>query len=111
MDRQKYNACMAPHMRGGGKDRKLRFCVGAKLCSGKAPNEEEAKRLCLIPKEPKPPKAGKSKPGSCEKEVVKLAECVVTYIGDNDLYKQAMNVNSVGTVIANALMSCQCEVK
>jgi len=34
------------------------FCVGAKICSGKASNKEEAIRLCeeaaLVPKAPKP---------------------------------------------------------
>jgi hypothetical protein len=50
-------------MKGGGPDRKLRFCVGAKLCSGKAKNEQEAIQLCSVPKEPKAGKVGKKKAG------------------------------------------------
>ncbi len=55
MGRQKYNTCMVPFMKGGGPDRKLRFCTGAKLCSGKAKSEQEAREICLTepPKEPK----------------------------------------------------------
>ncbi len=115
MDRAAYNKCMSPHMKGGGPDRKLRFCVGAKLCSGKFKTEEEAKKACLVPKEPKPAKALKGKKGagqSCEKSVQKAAECVVSRLVDNGIYKdQALNINSVGVAITNALMECQCPQK
>jgi len=65
---------MIPHMKGGGPDRKLRFCVGAKLCSMKAKSEEEAKQICLT-QPPKEPKARKSR--SSGKDIDALAYCVI----------------------------------
>lgn len=114
MDRKQYTACMVPFMKGGGPDRKLRFCIGAKLCSGKSKTEEEAKKVCLLPKEPKPAKALKRKGAgqSCDKVAGKLAECVVSRLVDNGAYKnQALNINSVGVAVANAIMECQCPPK
>jgi len=57
MDRQEYNDCMSPHMKGTGltkEQRQKKMCIGAKLCTGKAKTEQEAIALCNIPKEPKP---------------------------------------------------------
>lgn len=56
MDREAYNECMKPHMAGKGKtkeERRVGMCVGAKLCTGKAKTEDEAIRICSIPKLPK----------------------------------------------------------
>lgn len=60
-DRKAYTDCMVPWMKGGGPDRKLRFCIGAKICSGKAATEQEARQICvsLPPKEPKTRKSRK----------------------------------------------------
>jgi hypothetical protein len=54
-DRKEYNACMRPFITGKGKskeERKKGFCIGAKLCSGKAESEEQAGELCAksVPK-------------------------------------------------------------
>ena len=47
MSRELYNACMIPWIKGkDGLERRLSFCVGAKICSGKAKTEEEAKQIC-----------------------------------------------------------------
>ena len=57
MDRVKYNTCMSPHMKGKGltkDERRMKMCVGAKLCTGKANTEKEAIALCNLPREPKP---------------------------------------------------------
>lgn len=112
MDRSAYNKCMIPWMKGGGENRKLRFCIGAKLCSSKSKTEEEAREVCLLPKEPKPARAFKGKRStgqSCEKSALKVAECVVSRLVDNGVYRdQALNINSVGTAIANALLECEC---
>ncbi|HUV76258.1 MAG TPA: hypothetical protein VMW00_06405, partial [Dehalococcoidales bacterium] len=55
--REDYTDCMRPYMTGGGPERKERFCKGAKICSGKAANEEEAARICAeASANPKPPK-------------------------------------------------------
>ena len=53
--REEYNACMRPFITGKGKtkdERKRSFCVGAKVCSGKAQSEEQAAELCAksVPK-------------------------------------------------------------
>jgi len=47
MAREDYNACMVPWIKGReGLIRRLSFCVGAKICSGKAKTEDEAKQIC-----------------------------------------------------------------
>jgi hypothetical protein len=58
MDRKQYNQCIAPYMRGSKpkEQRQFDMCVGAKICSGKAGTEEEARRICSLPKELPAPK-------------------------------------------------------
>ena len=54
--REIYNKCMSPHMKGKGltkDERRMKMCIGAKLCTGKASTEKEAIALCSVPKEPK----------------------------------------------------------
>ncbi len=56
MDRAAYNSCMSPFIKGKDKtkeERQMGFCVGAKLCSGKAKTEEEARVICNAPHLPK----------------------------------------------------------
>jgi hypothetical protein len=48
-DRTEYNTCMGPWIKGQKDikdDRRMSFCVGAKICSGKAKTLEEGKKLC-----------------------------------------------------------------
>lgn len=71
MDRKVYNKCMGDYIRGKGKtpeERRIGFCVGAKMCSGKAAEESEARELCLVARsEPKPPKVRKNaKKDTCD---------------------------------------------
>ncbi len=64
MNRQAYNTCMSPHMKGKGltkEQRQMKMCVGAKLCTGKASTEKEAIALCNLPREPKPASAKKAR--------------------------------------------------
>lgn len=110
MSRQEYNQCMSPYMRGSEskEQRQSDMCQGAKICSGKAKTEEEARYLCSLPKEPKPAKKRAAKGSqSCEKEVLELASCIVERI-DVD---QASNINSIETAIINAMMVCKCPQK
>lgn len=68
MDRQKYNTCMIPYITGKKpvEQRRLDFCIGAKVCSGKASSDEEAKTICLSqPAESKPSQPRKKK-DSCD---------------------------------------------
>lgn len=108
MRREEYNACISKGLKGktfGKEERKLEFCVVAKLCSSKIKDREEAERICSLPKEPKPLKASKKqKPQSCEKEVAKVAHCMVDKIDMN----LASNINSIETAIINAMVECQC---
>ena len=107
MDRKQYNQCMVPYMKGSKtkEQRQFDMCVGAKICSNKAQNEEEAISICSLPKEPKPVKTKQIKRGqSCEKDVAKLSECIVSNIDMN----LASNINSIELAIRNALMECSC---
>ncbi len=73
--REQYNKCMVPYMKGTGvskEERHMKFCVGAKLCSGKASSEKEAIGLCSLPKEPKPgktPKKARAAVNPCVQDV------------------------------------------
>jgi len=113
MDRAKYNTCMRPYIEGKGKSkeqRKLDFCTGAKICSQKASSQEEAIRLCSLPKPPKPPKVtSRARGKSCEKEVGELTTCVMNYFDKNNLYKEVLNINGVEIAIENALLECRCQ--
>ena len=103
MDRQKYNSCMAPFMKGGGEDRKLRFCVGAKLCSGKSKTEEEARQICLTqpPKEAKPRK--RKAGANCAQDMATLANCVITAISP-----QQLTPENFQRVLTETLQQCGC---
>lgn len=77
--REEYNSCMVPYMSGGGPERKQRFCIGAKLCSGKASTKEEADRLCAeAAASPKPPKAARAR--KCKVDIHELAACIIKTI-------------------------------
>lgn len=111
ISRKEYNQCMVPFMKGSKpkEQRQFDMCVGAKLCSGKAETEDQAKTICSLPKEPKPVKTGQIKRGqSCEKDVAKLSQCVMNYFEDNKIYKQVLNINSIEIAIENALLECSC---
>lgn len=72
MDRQAYNDCMKPYISGKGmskEERRLRFCVGAKVCSGKAKTEEEAAQVCSVPKAPKWARSTEEEQLSCPERV------------------------------------------
>ena len=70
MDRTEYNKCIRPYITGSKpkEQRKLDFCIGAKICSGRAKDRAEAERLCLLPKEPKSP----------TKRGIKSRKCIIT---------------------------------
>ena len=97
MNRTEYNACMAPHMTGSKtkEERKTDMCIGAKLCSGKAETKEEAERICLLPKEPKPEKERKGR--SRKIDTVTLAKCIIGQITDGD--NSELDVATLANVI------------
>ena len=103
MDRKAYNECIAPHIRGTGlskEERKLRFCVGAKLCSQKVNTKEEAIRVCKLPKPVKEPKPTKRRGGkaNCEADMSKVATCLVG----------KLTANSTADDIVKILVKCHC---
>lgn len=104
MDRTSYNRCMSPYMKGSKpkEQRQLDFCIGSKVCSQKAKNEEEAKQICLLPKEPKPFKAKRGNGRDCGREVSELTRCIVSKI-DMDLASESME-----NAIIGAMMECRC---
>lgn len=59
MNMQEYRSCVASGLKGkklSKEERKQEFCIVSKVCSRKANDRDEAKRLCSLPKEPKLPK-------------------------------------------------------
>ena len=78
MERTEYNNCMKPYISGQHEDRKMAFCIGAKMCTGKAKNEKEAEQICLAqpPKEPKPRKTR----GGAKLDVQAFSACILPKI-------------------------------
>ena len=80
MERKAYNDCMKPFISGQHEDRKRDFCIGAKICSGKAPDEKEAERLCAeAALNPKPPRKTR---GKCKIDISALAACIVKSLAE-----------------------------
>lgn len=105
MDRVAYNNCMKPYMTGGGEDRKLRFCVGAKLCSRKSKTEEEARAICIEsaanPKPAKEPKTKRPRVACTLKDLGNIAACITAKIDLSTLTTENMQ-----TVFSEALETC-----
>ncbi|MFH1031111.1 MAG: hypothetical protein V1767_00870 [Chloroflexota bacterium] len=75
--RTEYNECMRPYISGTHDDRKLSFCAGAKICTGKADTVEEAELICRS----QPPKPAKiSSHGKLNSKDV--AVCLLSKITD-----------------------------
>jgi len=102
MDREAYNECMKPYISGPHEDRKRDFCIGAKICSGKATGEKEAERLCA--EAAALPRLPKARPGKiCKlKDLKAISVCLTENIELSSLTKE--NMQSVFTA---ALQKCQ----
>jgi len=82
--REEYTACMKPYMTGGGPERKERFCIGAKICSGKANNQQEAIKLCA--EAAANPKAPKAKRGARKCVITPdMAVCIIESLGGSEI--------------------------
>jgi hypothetical protein len=83
MNQVQYRTCMKPFIAGTGKtreERQINFCVGAKMCTGKARSEEEARKICLAapPKPPKTPGARRARgKQGCLTQMDELAKCLM----------------------------------
>jgi len=84
------------------EQRQLDFCIGSKVCSQKANNEDDARQICLLPKEPKPPRIKRGNGQNCEREVSELAHCIIGKI-DMDLAGKSME-----NAIRGAMRECRC---
>ncbi len=84
-NREEYNTCMKPFISGHHEDRKRDFCVGAKICSGKASDEAEALKLCaeaaLTPKIASTIK----KVRKCKVDIAALATCIVRALDSTEI--------------------------
>lgn len=96
MGRKVYNDCMKPYISGQHEDRRMDFCIGAKICSGKAKTPEEARKLCLEA----PPVAPKARVRK-RIDLVSLAACAVKKIDFASLTPENMQ-----PTLAAALQSC-----
>jgi sRNA-binding protein len=79
MDRAQYSACIGEAMTGkqlSKDERKLEFCVAAKLCSQKAKSREEAVAICKQPKPPKPEGEKKTHKSKCDCPELNPAELI-----------------------------------
>lgn len=74
---------MIPYMKGGGEDRKLRFCIGAKVCSGKSKDEAEAQKLCA--EAALQPKAPRKARGKCKIDIAALATCIIKSLDGTEI--------------------------
>ena len=102
MTRKEYTDCMVPWMTGGGSDRKERFCIGSKICSSKANNEQEAANLCAeAAANPKPPKAPKGRKFCRLQDLEAISVCLTENINLSGLTESNM-----GAVFGEALKKC-----
>ena len=81
MRQEDYRSCMATGLKDkkglSKEERQKLFCVQSRICSGKASTEEEAERLCSLPKPPQPPKEPKQrKSKKCIIDANFLANCI-----------------------------------
>lgn len=111
MKQEDYRKCVARGLSGKTlkpEERKLEFCVVAKLCSKKVSSREEAELICKEsinkPKPPKQPSAAKRGSRSCEKQAVQLVDCIVDNIPQDSL----CNINKLQIALGNALILCSC---
>lgn len=102
MEQEQYRACMKPYMAGAGPDKRMRFCVGAKICSGKAKSEAEAQQICLS-QPPKTDKPRSRRRKDCPKEMATIAQCAVVAMASVKLTPE--NLESTLTEI---LQKCAC---
>ena len=113
MKQEEYRSCVAKGLRGKTlqpEERKLEFCMVAKLCSKKASSRQEAELICKeSASKPKPLKQPSAKKGSksCEKQAVKLVDCIVENIPQESLG----NINKLQMALGNALILCSCPPK
>lgn len=99
MKQEDYRACIAKGLKGktglSKDERRLLFCTESKLCSGKASSQEEAARLCSMPKPPKPESTSTRQKKFNPRE---LSLCLLEYIG---------NRNPTVAILSEGIASCQ----
>ena len=110
MKQEEYRSCVAKGLTGKTlkpNERKLEFCIVAKLCSKKAGSREEAELVCKESiNKPKPLKLPSKKRStkSCEKQATELVDCIINNIPQDSL----CNINKLQIAIGDALILCGC---
>lgn len=99
MANTEYQACITKAMRefpkGISKDERGQlFCINAKLCSGKANDENEAKKMCAN-REPAAPKSGGGSRKNLDAE--SIAACVLPQLSQ----VKSLNVQQLARLIAD----------
>ena len=98
MSKEDYRNCVGEGLRGktlGKEERKQEFCIISKLCSQRAKDREEAKKLCA--EATLNPTAKKTKkPRKCKIDTGALAGCIIKALGDEEI-----NLNILTTAIAD----------
>lgn len=102
-DRTAYNQCMRPWMAGGGEEKKLNFCIGAKVCSGKM-DEDEARKVCL--ENPPAPRSLNVRGQKCLEKQPAIAACLAKTIDFDNL-----TTANVEDKLREALERCACHKK
>lgn len=110
MKREEYNQCVADGMRGKKltrDERKVEFCVTAKVCSGKANNREEALAICNKPKLPKWAKNAKPEDDnlSCPDRMARTMQAIDT-INLKVKVGEAETVKASAAQVLQDLMKC-----
>lgn len=87
------------------EERRLRFCIGAKVCS-KGMSEQEARQVCLTAL-PKPPSVGGRRKKTCSVETMDVVStCMETKLKAADLTGPGIK-----TILEEALSACLCGKK
>ena len=102
----------------GGKgltkeQRQQNMCAGAKVCTGKAKNIDEGKKICaaLPPKEPKARKTGKrgggDSGGCCIGDVPATVDCIMEEL---EAYEE-LDDDNMAEALSKAILACACGKK
>lgn len=101
MQKEEYRSCMTKNMGGGRlkglskEDRRIEFCAIAKQCSRDI-SYEEARKLCLLPKEPKLATKRGTRSRKYAIDSSTLATCVFKSLDDSEI-----TLANLTTIIAN----------
>ena len=101
--REQYNECLRPYISGHHEDRKLSFCAGAKICSGRASSLAEAEKICREqpPKDNPGPRKSRGAGKACSPQSLeKITTCLVNNVN--------FNATDMNKELRDNLAKCMC---